>query len=90
MLGNDGPKPAELAAGQRPRVILVSANDVPATLDRAKVFQREMFEAVGGNLEMKFAHYGPDNAEGVRRAKMTTTWVSDAGAMSDYMGKVHC
>jgi hypothetical protein len=90
MLGNDGPKLAELAAGQRPRVILVSANDVPATLDRAKAFQREMFEAVGGNLEMKFAHYGPDNAEGVRRAKMTTTWVSDADAMGDYMGKVHC
>src|SRR5262245_38818572 len=50
-----------------PRVILALANHAhTAGWDRAKVLQREMFQAAaGGGLEMKFAFYGADNAAGV-------------------------
>ena len=67
-----------------PRVILALANHAhTAGWDRAKVLQREMFEAAAGSgLEMKFAFYGPDNAAGVRRCRITTRWITDPDDMA--------
>jgi hypothetical protein len=65
VLGKDEPTAAP-GPGEAPRVILMSANDAPATLDRAKELQREMFAAAAGPLEMKFAYYGADDSGGRR------------------------
>src|SRR5262245_2747042 len=67
-----------------PRAILALANHAQtAGWDRAKVLQREMFQAAADSgLEMKFAFYGADNAAGVRRCRITTRWISDPGDMA--------
>src|SRR6266705_42961 len=71
MFGDD--KPVVPNKNQTPRVILALANHGSSPgWDYAKVLQREMFKAAGGNLEMKFACYGPDDKQGVRRARITT------------------
>jgi hypothetical protein len=75
-----------------PRVILALANHGRSPgWDRAKVLQRQMFTAAGGSgLEMKFAYFGPDNAAGVRRWRITTRWISDPEDMAAVMDRVEC
>ena len=59
--------------------------------DRAKVLQRQMFDAAAGSgLEMKFAFYGADNAAGVRRCRITTRWITDADDMAGVMDRAEC
>ena len=62
-----------------------------AAADRAKVLQREMFQAAAGSgLAMKFAFYGPDDAVGVRRCRITTRWITDAEDMAGVMDRAEC
>ncbi len=93
MFGNDDDKPAAVpGAGERPRVILALANygHRRGGWDYAKVLQREMFEAAGGNLEMKFGFYAQENNAGVRKCRITTRWISDADDMGNVMGRAEC
>jgi hypothetical protein len=89
IFGEDGEKPG--VAGT-PRVILALANHGRSPgWDRAKVLQREMFTAAGGNgLQMKFAYYGPDDASGVRRCRITTRWIIDPDDMAATMDRAEC
>jgi hypothetical protein len=88
MFGEDDEKPV---ASGTPRVLLALAyHGHSPGWDRAKVLQRQMFEAAAGGLEMKFAFYGNDNAEGVRRFKITTDWKTNPDAMSSTMGRAEC
>ncbi|MFZ0853918.1 MAG: hypothetical protein WAO08_32555 [Hyphomicrobiaceae bacterium] len=75
-----------------PRVILALANHGHSPgWDRAKVLQRQMFDAAAGSdLEMKFAFYGPDDAAGVRRCRITTRWITDAEDMAGVMDRAEC
>ena len=75
-----------------PRVILALANHAQtAGWDRAKTLQREIFErAVGSGLEMKFAFYGPDDAAGMRRCRITTRWITNPVDMAGIMDRVEC
>jgi hypothetical protein len=75
-----------------PRVILALANQAhTAGWHRAKTLQREIFEtAVGTGLEMKFAFYGPDDAAGVRRCRITTRWITNADEMSGLIDRAEC
>jgi hypothetical protein len=81
MFGEDGEKQA---APGNPRVIIALANHAHSGgWDRAKVLQREMFQAAAGSgLAMKFAFYGPDDAVGVRRCRITTRWITDPDDMA--------
>ena len=85
MFGGD----SEKTVPGTPRVILALANHGHGPRwDRAKVLQRQMFDAAAGSgLEMKFAFYGPDNAAGVRRCRITTRWIVDAGDMAGVMDR---
>jgi hypothetical protein len=74
-----------------PRVILALANFVRSDWDRANVLQRTMFKtATGSGLEMKFAFYGPDNAAGVRRCRITTRWITDPDDMAGVIDRAEC
>jgi hypothetical protein len=88
MFGKDGEK----TVPGTPRVILALANHAhTAGWDRANVLQRAMFKAgAGSGLEMKFAFYGPDNAAGVRRCRITTRWITDAEDMAGVMDRAEC
>ena len=88
MFGEDGEK----TVPGTPRVILALANHAQtAGWDRAKVLQREMFQAAAGSgLEMKFAFYGADNAAGVRRCRITTRWITDPDDMAGVMDRAEC
>jgi hypothetical protein len=86
MFGEDGEK----TVPGTPRVILALANHAQ-TANRAKVLQREMFQAAAGSgLEMKFAFYGADNAAGVRRCRITTRWFTDPDDMAGVMDRAEC
>jgi hypothetical protein len=75
----------------KPRVILALANFARSSWDRAKALQHAIFEAAtGGGLEMKFAFYGPDNAAGVRRCRITTRWITDPDDMAGVMNRAEC
>jgi hypothetical protein len=89
MFGEAGEKQA---APGNPRVMLVLANHgCSPGWDRAKLLQRQMFDAaVGSDLEMKFAFYGPDDAAGVRRCRITTRWISDPDEMACLMDRAEC
>src|SRR6516165_11972601 len=86
MFGEDGKVPR---APGTPRVILSLANHGGSPgWSRAKVLQRQLFAAAGSNgLEMKFAFYGPDDAAGVRRCRITTRWITDADDMAAVMDR---
>jgi hypothetical protein len=75
-----------------PRVILALANHGHSPgWDRAKVLQRQMFDAAAGSgMEMKFAFFGPDDAAGVRRCRITTRWITDADDMAGVMDRAEC
>jgi hypothetical protein len=89
MFGEAGEKQA---APGNPRVIIVLANHGRSPgWDRAKALQREMFGAAAGSgLEMKFAFYGPDDAAGVRRCRITTRWITDPDDMAGLMDRAEC
>ena len=88
MFGKDDKKP--IAPGI-PRILLALANHGHSPgWDRAKILQRQMFEAAAGGLEMKFAFYGNDNDEGVRRFKITTDWKTDPDDMASTMDRAEC
>ena len=89
MFGEDGEKQA---VPGNPRVIFALANHAySGGWDRAKVLQREMFQAAAGSgLAMKFAFYGPDDAVGVRRCRITTRWITDAEDMAGVMDRAEC
>ena len=89
MFGEDGEK--QVAPGH-PRVIFALANHAhTAGWDRAKVLQREMFQAAAGSgLEMKFAFYGADNAAGVRCCQITKRWITDPDDMAGVMDRAEC
>jgi hypothetical protein len=89
MFGEVGEKQA---VPGNPRVILVLANHGRSPgWNRAKVLQRQMFDAAAGNgLEMKFAFYGPDDAAGVRRCRIATRWITDPDDMVRVMDRAEC
>jgi hypothetical protein len=76
----------------KPRVILALANHAhTAGWDRAKILERAMFQAAAGSgLEMKFAFYGPDNAAGVRRCRITTSWITNPDDMAGVIDRAEC
>jgi hypothetical protein len=75
-----------------PRVILALANYTDTTVwDRAQTLQRRMFEAAAGDgLAMKLAFFGEDDANGVRRARITSRWIDDADDMAGTIGRAKC
>jgi len=89
MFGEVGEKQA---VPGNPRVLLVLANHARSPgWNRAKVLQSQMFDAAAGNgLEMKFAFYGPDDAAGVRRCRITTRWITDPDDMMRVMDRAEC
>jgi hypothetical protein len=89
MFGEEDARPVPQGT---PRVILALANHERSPgWDRAKVLQREMFEAAAGSgLEMKLAFYGPDDTTGVRRCRITTRWITDPDEMAAVMGRAEC
>jgi hypothetical protein len=88
MLGKDSENPV---APGTPRVLLALANHGHSPgWERAKVLQRQMFEAAAGSLEMKFAFYGEDDEQGVRRCRITTRWLTDPNDMATVMGRAEC
>jgi len=89
MLGEAGEKQAMPG---HPRVMLALANHGRSPgWDRAKLLQRQIFDAAAGSgLEMKFAFFGPDDAAGVRRCRITTRWITDPDNMADIMDRAEC
>ena len=45
---------------------------------------------MGNGLEIKFAFYGPDDAAGVRRCRITTRWISDPADMAGTIDRAEC
>ena len=89
MLGKEAEKP--IAPGT-PRVLLALANHARSPgWDRAKVLQRQVFEAAAGSgLEMKFAFYAEDDEKGVRRCRITKRWIADPDDMASRMDQAEC
>jgi hypothetical protein len=89
MFGKDGEKPV---APGNPRVLLALANYGRSPgWGRAKVLQRQMFEAAAGSgPEMKFACFGEDNKDGVRRFRITTRWITNPDDMASIMDRAEC
>jgi hypothetical protein len=78
-----------IAAGN-PRMLLALANHGHSPgWSYAVALERQAYAAARG-LEMKFACWGPDNAKGVRKLKITTNWISDADKMADLIGRSKC
>src|SRR5215472_18822482 len=74
-----------------PRVIFAVANFARSSWDRAKVLQREMFKAAaGGGLEMKFAFYAPERANGKRPCRISTCWITDPDDMAAFIDEREC
>jgi hypothetical protein len=74
-----------------PRVILALASHAPSGWDRAQQLQRGLFEAAAGSgLQAKFAFYGPDDAAGVRRCRITKRWVNDSDDMAGLIDRAEC
>ena len=87
MFGKDDEKPV---APGTPRVLLALANHGRSPgWERAKTLQRQMFEAAAG-LEMKFAFYGKDDDEGVRRFRISTDWKTNPDDMAALMDRAEC
>src|SRR6516165_9336056 len=75
-----------------PRVILALANYTDTTVwDRAQTLQRRMFEAAAGDgLAMKLAFFGEDDANGMRRCRITTRWIDNSDDMTGTIGRAKC
>jgi hypothetical protein len=88
MFGEDAEKP-DLAG--TPRAILALANyEGSHGWDHAKLLQRRLFTAAGGDLGLKFAFYGEDDAAGVRRCRITTHWITDPDDMAAVIDRAKC
>ena len=89
VLGKDGEK--QPVPG-KPHVILALANYTDtAVWDRAQALQREMFEAAAdGGLAMKLAFFGEDDANGVRRCRITSRWIDSPDDMAGTIGRAKC
>jgi hypothetical protein len=89
MLGNEAEK--SIVPGT-PRVLFAVAHHANSPgWDRAKALQRQMFNAAAGSgLQMKFAFWGPDNAAGVRRFRITKRWIPDPDEMAGLMDRHEC
>jgi hypothetical protein len=88
MFGEDGEKPG--VAGI-PRVIFgLASHGRSSGWDRAKALQGQLFAAGGGDSELKFAFYGPDDAAGVRRCRITTRWIADPDDMACTIDRAAC
>jgi hypothetical protein len=89
MFGKETERP--IASGT-PRVLLALANHARSPgWERAKVLQREMFEAAGSGLEMKFAFYAEDDDKGVRRCKITKRgWITNPDDMAAHIDRAEC
>ena len=86
MFGKDDKKPV---APGTPRVLLALANHGRSPgWDRAKMLQRQMFEAAAG-LEMKFAFYGKDDDEGVRSCRSQRDWITNPDDMAALMDRAN-
>jgi hypothetical protein len=90
LLGKD--EPVVTPDNKPPRVIFAAANHARSPgWDRAKALQRQMFNAAAGSgLQMKFACWGPDNAAGVRRFRITKRWIPDPDEMAGLMDRHAC
>ena len=89
VLGKD--QAGEKTVPGTPRVVLALASHAPSGWDRAQQLQRGLFEAVAGSgLEIKFAFYGPDDAAGVRRCRITTRWASNSADMTAVIDRATC
>jgi hypothetical protein len=90
MFGKEAEKP--IATLGSPRVLLALANHGHSPgWERAKVLERQMFEAAtGSGLQMKFAFYAQDNEKGVRGCKITRRWVTDPDDMAALMDRNEC
>ena len=76
-----------------PRVLLAVANHESSPgWGYAKGRVRWMFDtaAGAGGLLMKFGCWGPDNARGVRRLRVTKHWTGDPGRMMGLMDRSSC
>jgi len=82
----------KLIVAGTPRVLLALANHGRSPgWERAKTLQRQMFEvAAGSGLEMKFAFYGRDDDQGVRRCRITTHWITNPDDMTSIMDRAEC
>ena len=88
VLGKDSENPATPGT---PRVLLALANHRHSRgWERAKVLQRQMFDAAGHSLEMKFAFYAEDDEKGVRRCRITSRWIADPNDMAATMDRAEC
>ena len=88
MFGKDDEKP--IAPGT-PRVLLALGNHARSPGWEPKTLQRQMFEAAAGTgLEMKFAFYGRDDDQAVRRCRITTRWITNPDDMASIMDRAEC
>jgi hypothetical protein len=88
MLGKEAEKP--ITPGT-PRVLLALANHGHSPgWERAKVLQRQMFDAAGHSLLMKFAFYAEDDEKGVRRCRITSRWIADPNDLAATMDRAEC
>jgi hypothetical protein len=88
MFGKEVEKP--ITPGS-PRVLLALANHGHSPgWERAKVLQRQMFDAAGHSLLMKFAFYAEDDEKGVRRCRITSRWIADPNDMAATMDRAEC
>src|SRR4029077_4671760 len=46
--------------------------------------------AAGSGLGMKFAFFGADKADGGRRCRVTTRWITDPHDLAGAMGRAEC
>jgi hypothetical protein len=89
VLGTDGEK--QPVPG-KPRVILALANYAQTAIwARAQTLQRKMFAtAAGSGLQMKLAFYGEDDADGVRRCRITSRWIRNPDDMAGTIERAEC
>ena len=87
MLGTETEK---TVLGDTSRVIFALATFARSSWDRAKGLQRAMFEAAAGNLEMKFAFYASERANGVRPCRISKRWITDPGDMAGLIERAEC
>ena len=83
-------EPEKPIAPGNPRMLLALANHGRSPgWSYAVALERQAYTVAPG-LEMKFACWGPDNAKGVRKLRITKDWISDADTMAGLMGRAEC
>jgi hypothetical protein len=76
----------------KPHVILALANYAQTAIwARAQTLQRKMFTtAAGSGLQMKLAFFGRDDANGVRRCRITSRWIDSPDDMAATIERAEC